>query len=334
LDDLRGLTAADRRDPLSPVAVGVGSAPGTFGELLQGVLDGLPADFLVTLPIVRGSHATFRFDRTATEILVNPSSRQKSARLAAHLLADHGVLGGGDLTIQSTLPDGKGLGSSSSDLVATARAVAMALGVSLSPTTIEELLRQIEPSDGLMYSGVVAFYHREVRLLAQLGAPPPLTVVGVDEGGEVDTISFNRLPKPYNEDERREYSRLLVAVRNAVRSGDVRTIGRVASRSAVLSQRMRARPLLREMLVMCRSVDGLGVVVAHSGTVMGILLDASDPLHQRRVEMAMRSCESVCDNVWTDEVRAGRHGLLTRSTEDPATDGRDHRDATHQKDPS
>lgn len=298
-------TAARIDDSRPRRSAGVGYALGTFGELLQGMLPRTPADFLVTLPIVRGSTVRFRYDPHARDIRVTPAHRRKSARLATDMLAHYGLPGGGVLAIESTLPEGKGQASSSADLVATARAVAMAVGVVASPGTIELLMRRIEPSDGLMYPGVVAFYHREVRLLALLGAPPPLTLVGVDEGGEVDTVRFNRIPKPYTDDERREYGQLLDAVSVAVRVGDVRTIGSIASRSANLSQKMRRRPLLEDMLRISRSVGGLGVVAAHSGTVLGVLLCGEDPAHARRERDAIRACESICDNVWADRVCTG-----------------------------
>ena len=42
-----------------------------------------------------------------------------------------------------------------------------------------------------MYGHVVAFYHRQVRLCRVLPELPPLTIVGIDEGGQVDTVDFN-----------------------------------------------------------------------------------------------------------------------------------------------
>lgn len=97
--------------------------------------------------------------------------------------------------------------------MATARAVASALGVDLPPHAIEDLLRRIEPTDGVMYPGVVAFEHRNVALLDQLGVLPPMTIVGIDEGGTVDTVAFNKIPKNFTAAERDEYARLLDEVR-------------------------------------------------------------------------------------------------------------------------
>ena len=67
-------------------------------------------------------------------------------------------------------------------------------------------MAEIEPTDGVMYPGVVSFYHRKVELGEIFGPMPRLTVVAVDEGGEVDTIEYNRLRKPYTSEEKLEYT--------------------------------------------------------------------------------------------------------------------------------
>ncbi len=196
---------------------GVDSAFGTFGELLQGVLpDGV--DFLVTFPITRRARAWFRLEPSGP-LRVYPTHKRRSLRVARTLLESAGHPGGGTLVIDSELPVGKGLASSSADLVATVRVVGGALGLDTSPAAIEDWLRRIEPTDGVMYPGVVAFDHRRVRLRSFLGTLPALTVVAIDEGGRVDTVAFNRLPKPFSAAEKDEWNRCCASVPRPARSG-------------------------------------------------------------------------------------------------------------------
>ena len=63
-----------------------------------------------------------------------------------------------------------------------------------------------------------------------------MTIVGIDEGGVVDTVEFNRLPKPFTAVEHREYERLLARLTDAVAVGDLAEVGAVATRSAVMNQ--------------------------------------------------------------------------------------------------
>src|SRR5438552_6590361 len=101
-------------------------------------------------------------------------------------------LTGAILDVDCRLPEGRGLASSTADVVATARAVSDATGLHLEPGEIAELAIQIEPTDGVMWDGVVAFNHRAGRLLRHLGPLPDMRVLGIDLGGTVDTIQFNK----------------------------------------------------------------------------------------------------------------------------------------------
>ncbi|MGW8354472.1 GHMP family kinase ATP-binding protein [Streptomyces wedmorensis] len=270
-------------------AVAVSSAFGTFGELLQGALPDDGPDFLVTLPIARWATATFEYTSARDGVEVFPATKTKARRVAEAVLARYAA-GGGSLRLDGSLPEGKGLASSSADLVATARAVASALGVDLPPRVVEDVLREIEPTDGVMYPGVVAFRHRDVELLDRLGALPPMTIVGIDEGGTVDTVAFNRIPKNFTAAERDEYARLLDDVRTAVRAGDAAAIGRVATRSAHLNQRLCRKRTLDAMTALSAEIGGVGVVTAHSGSTIGLLLPHDVPGFRSRLAQAINRC--------------------------------------------
>lgn len=270
---------------------GGGTAFGSFGELLQGVLpDG--ADFLVTLPIDRGSRVRFRLD-PGGELRVFPSHKWKARKLARMLMDAGGAGGGGTLIVDSELPVGKGLASSSADLVATARALGEVLGLDTSPAAIENWLRQIEPTDGVMYPGVVAFEHRQVRLRAILGPLPPVTVVAVDEGGQVDTVAFNARRKPFDQAEKREYARLLDEMTTAIAAADLVAVGAIATRSARLNQALLPKRHLDALLSICEQKDALGVVCAHSGTVIGVLLADDQPGHDTRLAEVRAACANL-----------------------------------------
>lgn len=303
------MTTGAERGVLSPPrgpqagAIGVSGTYGTFGELLQGTLpDGaLPGredgDFLVTLPIARWTMAAFRAGDDPEALEVRPRHKTKALRLVAMILAELPAPVGGRLTIESTLPEGKGLASSSADLVATARAVGNAVGLAMPPRRIERYLARIEPTDGVLYPGIVAFQHRSVRLLARLGSLPPMTVVGVDEGGAVDTVDFNRIPKPFTAAHKREYAELLDRLTGAVARHDLPAVGAVATRSAELNQVLRHKWTLEPLRGVCAEVGGLGVVTSHSGTTLGVLLDPADPAYAHRLAATAQACEELVGNV-------------------------------------
>ncbi|NUT47466.1 MAG: kinase [Saccharothrix sp.] len=255
----------------------VGRAFGTFGELLQGALPDDGPEFLVTFPIDAWSTATLCLCEAHDGLTVSPPHKTKALAVVRRVMAAAGRAVGAHLELRSDLPEGKGMASSSADLVATARAVAAGLGVVQTPAHIEAALRGVEPSDGVMYPEVVAFYHREVRLRQRLGALPPAAVIGHDRGGQVDTIAFNSRPHAFPPEDRVEYARLLARLVDAVRAGDLAEVGRVTTRSAELALRGDRTARLRTLREVCRRVDGLGLVLAHSGTMLGVLLPADEP---------------------------------------------------------
>lgn len=266
--------------------IGFGRSFGTCGELLQGVLPEGDIDFLVTMPVCAGSTALFECDSLLSGVKVHPANKIKSQRLAELILRRLCFPGGGRLYLSCELPEGKGMASSSADLVATARAVGDAIGREFLAAEIERFLKQIEPSDGVMYPGIVAFRHRQVRLHSWLGAPPRLTIVAADEGGEVDTVAFNRIPKPFTAADKREYAGLLRLLAEALAVKDLRTVGWVTTRSAEMNSVLRPRIHLDAVISDSRSIGALGVVVAHSGTTIGLLLAEDDPDYRRKLAAA------------------------------------------------
>ena len=253
--------------------MGIGRCSGTFGELLQGVLPGQEREFLVTLPIARYSTARFVALPGSPEIFVYPSHKEKSRRLAEKLMRGFDLDSGGILSLQSELPAGKGCASSSADMVATALAIQSAFGFSISQASLAQVMSSIEPTDGVMYRGIVSFYHREGVLRKLLGHLPSLTIVGLDEGGQVDTVEFNRRSKPFGRARRAEYKDLLLRMERAVTYGDLGSLGEISTRSAILNQHILPKTHLDLLLDMRQRYKALGVVVAHSGTQLGLLLD-------------------------------------------------------------
>jgi L-threonine kinase len=271
---------------------GVGTAHGTFGELLQGALPGpWAADgegrFLVTLPVARWSSAWFELRPPGSGLVVSPASKTKSAALAAALLAELGCPADGSLVLHSSIPEGKGLASSSADLVAAARAVMAAVERPVSTRRLGVMLAAIEPTDGVMHPGIVAFDHRRGVHLRTLGRLPTLQVVAVDQGGHVDTVAFNRRPAGYGRAQRGHYEQLLGRLGRAVADGDLAAVGEISTRSAELNQARLPNRNFAALAEICGSVGGLGLVACHSGTMIGVLLDPSASGYRSQLSRAV-----------------------------------------------
>ncbi|HEY1348565.1 MAG TPA: hypothetical protein VGF67_02930 [Ktedonobacteraceae bacterium] len=290
-------TSALLQSPGAPGLLGTGRSFGTFGELLQGCLGSQRLNFLVTFPISCFAYASFVPEPEMSEVTVLPAEKQKARRLATMLLEHYALPAGGRLRIESDLPVGKGLASSSADLVATARAVAACYGLHIPLSLLQDALCAIEPSDGVMYHGIVSFYHQQVRLHEFLGTLPPLTILGLDEGGKLDTIEFNRRPKPFTGRDVRQYEHLLERISGAIRTHDLEVVGQIATQSALLNQRLNPKGTLADLLAICREVQGLGVAVAHSGTCLGLLLSPYHPRYRWQLQRGYNLLATLTKNV-------------------------------------
>jgi len=192
------------------------------------------------------------------------------------------------LRILSDLPRAKGMASSTADIAATVCALAQALGKRLEPWEVARIALSVEPSDSLMFPGLALFDHRSGRVYEDLGPAPPLEVVVLDFGGTVDTLTYNR---HYRADLLRgmvaEHQEALAAVKAGLRRGNLADIGGAATLqrgnladiggaatlSARAHQRILYKPQLETVIGLAREVGALGVNVAHSGTVIGVLFD-------------------------------------------------------------
>lgn len=245
------------------------AVPGSCGELVQGVVDG--GHFLVTCPISWFAQATVWVESRAG--VFGPSDRPKALRAARMVLERLGGACGLRVRLRSPLPLGKGMASSTADIAATAAAAARALGKELSPGELASLALGIEPTDGVFFPGIVLFDHLTGRRLEFLGPAPALKVLIVDPGGEVETISFNRRPELYrlNLAKEAEVRKALRLVREGMAEGDVVKVAKGATLSALANQAILPKPELDTVLDIAVSCGALGVNVAHSGTVMGVL---------------------------------------------------------------
>ncbi|MDX0321811.1 hypothetical protein GOC38_30095 [Sinorhizobium meliloti] len=269
---------------------------GTFGELLQGQLPigSLSGDshFLVTMPIAVFARAHFMPIAGTRSITVYPPHKVKAKRLAENLLMALGG-SGGILLLKSELPEGKGLASSSADLVATARSIACCFKRRVPTKLIEKLMAEIEPSDGVMYPGVVAYQQRACRLISFLGQMPPLAIVGIDEGGTVETVDYDQRRGEISGDYRAEYQHLLDRAQTAIAQGDTATIGAVATASALLHQERFPKKHLDRMLKASAETGALGVIVAHSGTMIGIIVDRIAPDFPQKLQSVVDSVSII-----------------------------------------
>jgi hypothetical protein len=162
----------------SPWRAATQTAAGTCGELVQGFTsEGIP--FHVTCPISKTATVTVTA-RPAPEFAITQIDPGLS-KLAQALRRTAALLELEPLEIRvehwSDLDIGKGMGSSTADVVAASRALAAVAGRTLSPGQLAKIATSIESSDGSMYPGLVAFSQKTGDVLERFEWWPQFVVL-------------------------------------------------------------------------------------------------------------------------------------------------------------
>src|SRR5579863_5195908 len=185
-------------DMESAFRTGRGRSIAQHGELFQGQVEdenNKKRRCLVSLPCnAMSSEAVFHPEKNAP-VLVVPQHKQKARKVVeltlAYLKASEVC---GTVSIESTVPEAKGCGSSTADCVAAACAAADAMNRSLSEEDLARLVVDAEvASDNFMFHRAVLFAHREGVVLEDYAKRlPKLEVLGIDTAHDdhVETLKF------------------------------------------------------------------------------------------------------------------------------------------------
>ena len=232
---------------------------GTCGELAQGFFRGEP--ILITCPIEKFSTVV-----VSNEFAGVFGLGSKSLAMLDKVLK---IFGAEDfkfgVRLTSQLPRGKGMASSSADTAAVAQAVALSLGKNFSSVELGKLCAEIEPTDGIFYSGVVAMNPLTGRLVKKIRAQEKFQIAVFDYGGEVDTLKLNR---------RSDFE--FPALDDEINFDLVK-------KSALTNQKILFKQNLEDLMNFAKDLGALAVNVAHSGTVAGIFFHEEDSFVEEKI---------------------------------------------------
>jgi uncharacterized protein involved in propanediol utilization len=296
--------------------LGYGKADSHHGEIFQGVVSescGQLHRALVSLPCgFRRSLATFYPTKYDT-VTVTPSWKVKARRaveLTLRYVKDINSVvpggfevRGGHLQLQSNIPLKWGLGSSTSDVTATIKATADAFGIKIRPDIIARISVQAEiASDSLMFGErAILFAQREGIIIEDFGGYiPRLVVLGFNTdptGVGIDTLDLP--PARYDWWEIEAFRPLIGLLRQAIQKQSLGLIGKIASASARMHQRHLPKPYFDRIERLCEELGALGLQIAHSGTIVGILFSADDSdLESRLFHGQVKLSEIGFDSTW------------------------------------
>lgn len=250
--------------------VAVAQCPASCGELIQGWI--LGSEKLVSCPVDWYSTVAV----TAAPPLVNerPLSRAMVERVLAHWQYPAHWSNEIRVDVRSSIPVAKGMASSTADIAATAVATAHHLGHSLDETTLAQLCVSIEPTDSTVFHQLTLFDHNNAATQIACEPPPPIDLLVLESPVTLRTQDYHRLPR---QQKLIASSPTLQQAWNLVQEACITQnplqLGEAATLSAIASQTLLPKPGFTALLSLVEECDLYGLNVAHSGSVVGLMLD-------------------------------------------------------------
>lgn len=241
-------------------------SPGTAGELIEGYFEG--NEVMVTCPV-----------SIFAKVKSGPDNLQIKGKKASVLASSFYGSAPLSLHVKSPLPEGKGMASSTADISAVIAATALSKRIYPSVRTISRLASRIEPGDSSFIPGNVLFQFKTGKILSICPSLPPFDILLFDEGGFINTQLFNRNRNVAQIRKRHEgqFKKILAEFMEGSFAGNLYLVGKAAAESAFLNQEILYKPHLEWIYREGKKYGSYGVVAAHSGTVMGLMINQSFP---------------------------------------------------------
>lgn len=248
----------------------VAQCPASCGELIQGWILGseklvsCPVDWYSTVEVSSGS--PLADERSLSRAMVD--------RVLAHF--DYPAHWSQEIRVDvhSTIPVAKGMASSTADIAATALATAHHLGHTLNEPTLAQLCVSLEPTDSTVFRQLTLFDHNDASTQIACEAQPRLDLLVLESPVTLRTSDYHRIPRL---DRLHAGAAALQQawekVQEACVTQNPRRMGEAATLSAIASQMLLPKPDFNALLSLVEECDLYGVNVAHSGSVVGLMLD-------------------------------------------------------------
>lgn len=251
-----------------------GAAHGSLGELWQGPVrhQGVWRLGLVTLPALRHSYASFYAAEPGADYAGQEVPAKRRAAMRIFLESQDAKLPAGWWEFASELPVGKGMSSSTADILAVLRCLNMIFKKPEDHAATQRILSAIERSDAIHIDRYCLYLSGAHVAVRSYPAHLAYNVCYAYDDCEVLTDDF---PESYLLDRYREaagdYAASLRRLDAALTGRDPSAAAREATCSAELAQAYLPSALVGALLRDHRDLGAVGVVRAHTGTVTGLL---------------------------------------------------------------
>ncbi|SCB73685.1 L-threonine kinase [Kosakonia oryzendophytica] len=246
--------------------------PASCGELIQGWI--LGSEKLVSCPVDWYSSVEVTYGAPLPD--ERPLTRAMIRLLLEHWRLPASLTHTLRIDCRSTIPVAKGMASSTADIAATAVAAACHLDQPLDEPTLAKLCVALEPTDSTLFSALTLFDHHDAQTHIACNGLPQMEVLVLESPLTLTTADYHRLPRQQIlQDNARTLDLAWQKLQQACQRNDPSLLGEATTLSAIASQALLPKPAFNTLLEVVERYGLYGLNVAHSGSVVGLLLDSA-----------------------------------------------------------
>lgn len=287
-----------------------GICPASCGEFVQGIIDN--EEYLC-------SYAIDMYSKVCVEEKLKDVhlGRYKS-RMAIEKVFEKFSLSKEDtknisLEIDSKIPVGKGMASSTADIGATIKATLSLINKDLTSEEISKLAAEIEPTDSIFINKNSIFNPLNGTVFKYLGNITNSKVIILEPNKILNTMKI-RMREDYNKlkiENKEIIKEAFTLLEEGLKKDNLSLVGKACTLSSLANENIDKKEYLDEIIKISKKHGAYGVNVAHSGTVIGILIDKS--MSDKKIIDAICECNinSIYNKIYTlDIINGGVKGEM------------------------
>ncbi|MGL5642062.1 MAG: cobalamin biosynthesis protein [Paraclostridium sp.] len=281
-----------------------GICPASCGEFVQGMIK--EKEYLSSYAIDKYSRVTL--EEKLEDINKGPLKARKAIEeVVKHFNLPKKEIKNISIGINSDIPISKGMASSTADIGAAIRATLNLIGKDLDEYEISKLATKIEPTDSIYIKENTIFNPLDASVIKKIGC--------LDEGKVLilepnDRLSTKHIRKKENYQKLKKQNKYIIEyafklLEQGIQSKDLNLIGQACNISSIANENIHKKKYLNEIIDISKEYGACGVNIAHSGTVIGILLEADMDEEKLKEKLIDRKIDKKYKKIYTANIVAG-----------------------------
>lgn len=281
-----------------------GICPASCGEFVQGMIK--EKEYLSSYAINRFSKVTL--EEKIDDVNKGPlKARRAMEEVFKYFALPKRDLGSISIDIKSEIPISKGMASSTADIGATIKATLNLIGKDLDEYDISKLATKIEPTDSIYIKENTIFNPLDADVVKKLGCFNSGKVLILEPN---DTLSTKHIRNNENYVKLKKQNKYIIEyafklLEQGIRNNDLSLIGQACNISSVANENIHKKKYLSEIMDISKEYGACGVNIAHSGTVIGILLELDMDENKIVEKIIEKKINKKYKKIYTADIIAG-----------------------------